>query len=84
MPGISYGGGSPTGDAPDYFLQATEGMGGYPHSGQGLPSGITGLDLVQMLRAQKARDTQNLAPKSLDAPTTSGFDTIIPRGQNVR
>lgn len=74
MPGISYGGGSPTGDAPDHFLKATEGMGGYPHSGQGLPSGVTGLDLVQMLRAQKAKsNAQNLAPRT-SQPT--GLDAV--------
>jgi len=48
--------------APDYFMEATEGMGGYPHSGQGLPSGFAVRDLVQMLRAQKARSGNGSPP----------------------
>src|ERR1700689_1347185 len=47
MPGNSYGGGSSTD-------QADRDIGGYPHSGQGNPSGFGSKEISTMLQKQRA------------------------------
>lgn len=53
MPGNSYGGGSSTD-------QAERDIGGYPHSGQGDPSGITAKNIATMLQKSKQNGLSGL------------------------
>lgn len=64
-------------------MESTEGIGGYPHSGQGMQSGFNVRDLQSMLRAQKLRSGGRANLLNLQTRTTegsagnpSGFNTI--------
>jgi hypothetical protein len=67
----------------DHFMDSTEGIGGYPHSGQGMQSGFKVRDLQEMLRAQKLRSGGRANLLNLTTRTSSEGSAGNPSGFNA-